>query len=274
MNLNSNIKFHNTLQNDPWSWPMLNKKDTMYLSTIKDTDLGMNKYNRSVQNRILDTQDINSKKEKLHPRETSSLKTDDIPRSCPKKLFNFIERPYNKFNNDDIDKCKPRAKHFMTNRPVTDPLNPVYDLPTELPLEPYEPKFIRDAMNIDDIRGTKPKIKIKDLNRGLPTNFVDDIVEKEKHKKFERTTLLDSLYVEDINNKTKFKSKRVTNPLEPQYVYRFKGEDPILIGEIEKNKSKIRHRYVNKEDYNLQTKDVEGAQVSTYGNKMFKEEVR
>lgn len=273
MNLNSNINFHNTLQNDPWGWPMLNKKDTMYLSTIRDVDVGLNQYHKTVKNRNLDTSDINSKNQRPKSRETNSLKTDDISKSCPKKLFNFVDRPYNRFTNDDIDKTKPRAKCFMTNRPVTDPLNPQYDLPTDLPLEPYEPKFLRDAMNVDDIRGTKPKIKIKDLKRAQPTNFVDDIVEKEKNKKFERQTVLDSLYVEDINNKTKFKSKRVTNPLEPQYQFRFKNEEPIVIGEIDKNKSKVRHRKINKDEYCLQIKDIEGAQASTFGNKMFIEEV-
>ena len=252
---------------------MPSKKETMYLSTIRDSDVGLNRYSRTVQSRNLETQDINYKRGKSNARESYVLKTDDIAKSCPKKLFNFIERPYDRFTNDDIRRCRPRAKHFMTNRPPTDPLNPVYDMPSELPLEPYEPKFIRDSMNVDDIRGTKPRIKIKDLKKAHPTNYVDDIVEKEKNKKFERTTVLDSLNVEDINNKTRFRSKRVTNPLAPEYQFRFKGEEPVVIGEIDKNKSRIRHRKIVKDEYCLQTQDIEGAQVSTHGNRMFKEEV-
>ena len=52
------IDFHNTLLQDPYEWNFPARKDTMYLSTIKEQDVGFNKYSFARKSRTLYTQDI------------------------------------------------------------------------------------------------------------------------------------------------------------------------------------------------------------------------
>jgi len=49
----------------------------------------------------------------------------------------------------------------MTKREPSNPLNPVYKLPSFTVVPPEVPKFIRDPMHIEDIDGTKPIRKKK-----------------------------------------------------------------------------------------------------------------
>lgn len=46
---------------------------------------------------------------------------------------------------------------FVTNRKATNPLTPEYVLPSYETVEPLEQKFIRDSINIEDIKGARPK---------------------------------------------------------------------------------------------------------------------
>ena len=49
---------------------------------------------------------------------------------------------------------------------------------------------------------------------------------------------------------------------------KYTGIDKVIeIGKIEKNKSKILHRKINKEDLQLKTKDIEGCRVQSAYNK-------
>lgn len=270
MNLNSNQP-----KTDPWNWPMPCKKDTMYLSTVsKPVNKKKKTGKENLRNTNLDIRDINQKPRVKIQRESMSLKTNDIARSCPKKLFGKVEQPFNRFTNNDINGTKPVPAKFVTNRPPSDPLDPQYILPSIPPLEPYEPKFIRDNINVNDIKGTKPRIHIKSMKREQPTNFIADIVDKPKQRYKERNVYVDSLFTEDINKKIKSKSKRVTNPLNPVYQFKFKNQDTIEIGDIDHNKPRILHKESNKDQYNLLTMDIGGAQASTFGNKMFKEKNR
>lgn len=76
---------------------------------------------------------------------------------------------------DDIPGARPKVlnKFVFTNRCIN-PLEPEYKLPSFEAHEPYEPKFIRDTMNISDIDGTKTKPLHKYETRDL--YHVDDIV--------------------------------------------------------------------------------------------------
>lgn len=47
---------------------------------------------------------------------------------------------------------------MLTTKRHTNPLVPEYDLPTYKAAAPFEPKFIRDAHDVSDIDGAKPKI--------------------------------------------------------------------------------------------------------------------
>ena len=68
---------------------------------------------------------------------------------------------------DDIDGTRHaiRDRMMKTSRHV-DPLNPKYQLPSAMPVDPLIPKFIRDNMNVDDIDGAKAKPPKKFQVRG------------------------------------------------------------------------------------------------------------
>jgi hypothetical protein len=68
-----------------------------------------------------------------------------------------LNKPYYYLRDDDIQGTKPAIATFKTKREPSNPLNPVYKLPSFEPLEPVIPRFIRDSINVDDIGGTKPK---------------------------------------------------------------------------------------------------------------------
>lgn len=46
------------------------------------------------------------------------------------------------------------------------------------------------------------------------------------------------------------------------------------LGEIEKNKSRVLHKKINKEDLQLKTEDIEGCRVSSAFNRYFRESNR
>ena len=67
---------------------------------------------------------------------------------------------------------------------MTNPLNPDYDLPQFEVKLPEPPKFIRDGMSVEDIEGTKPKVRVyKFLGDKLNT---DDIKGTSPKKRLER----------------------------------------------------------------------------------------
>lgn len=107
--------------------------------------------------------------------ESYSLKNDDIDYSCPRRLHQPLNKPYYYLRDDDIAGTKPAIATFKTKREASNPLNPVYRLPSFEPLEPVIPKFIRDSINVDDIVGTKPKSLNKPQVAERLTNNVRDI---------------------------------------------------------------------------------------------------
>ena len=107
--------------------------------------------------------------------ESLSLKNDDIDQSCPKALHQPLNKPYYNLRSDDIAGTKPAIAKFKTKREASNPLNPVYRLPSFEPLEPVIPKFIRDSINVDDIPGTRPKTFHQRTIEDRITNNVLDI---------------------------------------------------------------------------------------------------
>lgn len=123
----------------------------MYLSTIKDNDIGFNKYNTVRQSRSLFTGDIVGKKRHVSNNRNFNLKNNDIEKSQPRKLNQPLNKAYYHLRNDDIEGSKPCMNKFKTKRNPSNPLNPKYVLPSYDELEPINPKFIRDTLNIDVI---------------------------------------------------------------------------------------------------------------------------
>jgi hypothetical protein len=82
----------------------------------------------------------------------------DVPGSKSKPLTHSRNVRDNSLYVDDIDGTRPFIKEriLMTKRQVN-PLNPEYPLPSFASTEPYEPKFIRDTLDIRDIDGSRSK---------------------------------------------------------------------------------------------------------------------
>ena len=120
---------------------------------------------------------------------------------------------------NDIQGAAPQIVKFQSTRQGNDPLNPNYNL-SKVEVRPATPpKFIRDAMGIDDIERSKPKA---DIMAGRPTRDVmkiDDITgtrAQQRHKPRQNSGGYTSYDYTDIT-KMERKSKRCSNPLDPTY---------------------------------------------------------
>ena len=278
-NLNSKIiKFHNTSSQNPFkNYPAFTKTDTMFLSTIKPSDNSQNRYKSTPHILNLTTFDINKKKLPKKTRKNSSLKTSDIKNCRCKKHFGFIKKNYDKFLNNDILFNKPNVVNFKTKRFPTNPLCPVYNLPKLIPngkifanlnsAHKITYRYIKDSLRLDDIKGAKSELLIK--NKYLKkTNFIEDIEigkvvrKKRKNLKYE-------------NVKKKFKSRRKTDPLNPIYLFINKKTDKKReIGLIEKNLPKILHKNLKKKkDMNLNIRDIEKTEPFSCIKDLYKKKV-
>lgn len=170
------------------------------------------------QSRGLFTKDIVDTRTKILKSESYSLKNDDIDASGPRKLHQPLNKPYYYLRDDDITGTKPSIIKFKTKRESSNPLNPVYKLASFEPLEPVVPKFIRDNISVNDIEGTKPEIFHQKTKAGRPSNEVRDIEGARPKKEYIRKHIMSPLEVKDINEFRMFRTTRVTNPLEPNYV--------------------------------------------------------
>jgi hypothetical protein len=99
----------------------------------------------------------------------------------------------------------------------------------------------RDNFNVHDIEGARPK----------------------PEKMFEKPNFHDP---KDINRGEAFVSKRVPNPLSPEYIVRDEDGNIMTIGDIQGSRPK---QFVNHErgthDRQLNIYDIEGARPNQYG---------
>ena len=70
-----------------------------------------------------------------------------------------LNKPEYNLTNADIAGSKTQVLKFVTTRKPSNPLTPSYKLASFTVVPPDPPKFIRDAMTIDDIEGTRPVLK-------------------------------------------------------------------------------------------------------------------
>ncbi|XP_024536500.1 uncharacterized protein LOC9630602 isoform X1 [Selaginella moellendorffii] len=117
-----------------------------------------------------------------------SLTTEGIPLSTPAPLYKYLNRgpsasptltknwpelknrPRKPLRNrpndclyiDDIEGCRPDPKNMKLGNKArgTSPLVPEYKLPSFVEPSPYEPKFLKDSMNVNDIDGSRPSSRI------------------------------------------------------------------------------------------------------------------
>ena len=105
----------------------------------------------------------------------------DIERSSPAALHIGLNKPETNLNIRDIQGSSPKCVQFTTNRFGHNPLSPTYHLQKvdTRPITP--PKFIRDAMDISDIPGARPKKDWHNQAKTKQTNKIDDIPGTKAH---------------------------------------------------------------------------------------------
>ncbi len=163
---------------------------------------------------------------------------------------------------------------FQSKRQANDPLNPTYNL-SKVEVRPATPpKFIRDAMAIDDIDKTRPKV---DQMAGRPTRDVmkiDDIQgtrAQQRHRPRQNSAGFTTYDYTDVT-KMERKSKRCSNPLEPVYAVMDDNNNRVEIGAVEGSKpAKMPEPPKDRSAFggSLQTTDIAGAQTSTKGLGVF-----
>lgn len=75
----------------------------------------------------------------------------------------------------DIHGAAPQIVKFQSKRQGNDPLNPQYNIPQVEVRPATPPKFIRDAMNIDDIDRCRPRADVMAGRKTRDPMRLDDI---------------------------------------------------------------------------------------------------
>ena len=159
--------------------------------------------------------------EKINKKKQSEI----LKNLYTKKIKNIKENFHKtNFSNKEINIFK--TKKLKTNR-CTNPLNPKYNFPKIKHINKKIPKFLKDPLEINDIKGTRSKFKIKKLNNSSK----EKIFLKKKKTYYNKQDFILKTDDLEIKNKKKFYS---TNPLDPEY----KINKNLIIGKIFKNKPK------------------------------------
>lgn len=141
-------------------------------------------------------------------------------------------------------------------------MNPNYKL-AQVEVRPATPpKFIRDAMSIDDIDKTKPKT---DVMAGRPTRDVlkiDDIQgtrAQPRHRARQNSNGFNQYDYTDVTKQER-KSKRCSNPLDPTYTVADEGGKTCEIGSVFGSKpAKMPGPPKDRVSGSLNTSDIAGA---------------
>ena len=147
------------------------------------------------------------------------MHNDDVEGAGPRMLHIGLNKPEYNLTNNDIAGSKTQILKFITTRQPSNPLNPVYKLPSFTVVPPEPPKFVRDAMIIEDIDGTRPKAKKTFAPRDTLNCF--DIDGAKAKVQYKRNTVGDTGYSNIAYNdvtKKPWASRRCTNPNDPVYV--------------------------------------------------------
>jgi hypothetical protein len=213
----------------------------------------------------LRTDDIDGARAKTSPFKTRdhALNISDIEGTHATPMFNPNSTPIDVMKVRDIDGSTPRiCRNLPHSSRHTNPLNPEYQLPTKEEVPPPEIPFIYDGINFDDIPGVHPKsyktdkpprdiMKTSDIPGASARRLVGTADRDNR-----------SLDVRDINGNGRFRTRRSTNPLNPQYVF----DGGVLkddFGVASSNYGTRREPL----DISLTTSDIEGAAVTRYADK-------
>ena len=188
---------------------------------------------------------------------------EDIDKACPQPRHRSLNKPSMNLLTADLPNASPNVLQFQTTRKDHNPLNPIYKLPSYEVKPNTPPLYLRDAINIDDIEGCKPSVYSKWQTRN---SDISDI----PGAKAQTRRLLnkpDLNNPRDINTIEVFESKRVTNPLMPEYLCRDENNQLVTVGNVLGSQPR---RTVNlstsPHNRHLSTSDIEGASAGTKGN--------
>ena len=198
----------------------------------------------------------------------------DIDRSGPRALHIGLYKNETNLKSDDIQGAAPQIVKFQSTRQGNDPLNPSYNL-SKVEIRPATPpKFIRDAMGIDDIDKSRPKADVMAGRKTRDVMKVDDIEgtrAQPRHKPRDNSGGFTTYDYTDVT-KIERKSKRCSNPLDPTYTAIDENGKGYDIGKVDGSaparmpdapKDRTAH------GGSLQTGDIAGAQTSTKGLGVF-----
>ena len=261
-NLVNNKK--NFLSTIDYNYPSLNRKDLSDLSNINDKNHQFKKLNTnrdwSLNLYNLDIEGSSPRKfGYFFNKEDFTNKNSDIEKSSPKSYNKNINKISFNLTNNDIEFSKPQCVKNTTTR-HTNPLEPKYIMKTPeiLPMTP--PKFIRDVMEINDIRGCRPK-KIGNEKNLFKEPIIKDVIKDSWPKKpYLRKSKYEYLDYRDVTNQTI--NHRNTNPLRPIYNWSY-VDDKKCFGPIDGNSPLVYSKYLYKNPLNLTNKDIEGTNTNS-----------
>ena len=267
------IQEKNNLKNKPknflstidYNYPSLNRKDLSDLTNINDKNHQFKKLNTnrdwSLNLYNLDIEGSSPRKfGYFFNKEDFTNKNSDIEKSSPKNYnLNINKKTFN-LTNDDIEFSKPQCVKNATTR-HTNPLQPKYIMnnPEILPISP--PKFIRNAMEINDIKGSRPKKIGTDKNlfkEPILKEIIKDSWPRNPYKV--RKSKYEYLDYRDVSNS--YKNFRNTNPLRPIYNWSY-FDNTKSYGPIDGNYPLVYSKYLYKTPFNLNNKDIEDSNTGS-----------
>ena len=254
-------KFSSTID---YNYPSLNRKDLSDLSNINDKrkyfkklntkrDWSLNLYN-------LDIEGSSPRKfGYFFNKEDFINKNSDIEGASPKNFNQNTNKKNFNLTNDDIEFSKPQCVKNASTR-HSNPLEPKYNIvdPPILPITP--PKFIRDNIGVEDIKGARPK------KMGNNQNLFKEPIKKEiikdswPRKPYLRKSKYEFLDYRDV---TKQRAHfRNTNPLRPLYDWSY-VDNTKSFGPIDGNYPLVYSKFVYKNPFILNNKDIEGSNTGS-----------
>ena len=263
-NYNIESKSQKMLSTIDYNYPSLNRKDLSDLSNINDKNHQFKKLNTnrdwSLNLYNLDIEGSSPRKfGYFFNKEDFTNKNSDIEKSSPRNYNKNINKKSFNLTNDDIEFSKPQCVKNATTR-HTNPLEPKYMIknPDLLPITP--PRFIRDSMDIKDIRGSGPKKIGNDKNLFKEPIMKDIIKDSWPRKPYLRKSKYEYLDYRDVTNT--FINHRNTNPLRPIYNWSY-VDDKKCFGPIDGNYPLVYSKYLYKNPFNLTNKDIEDSNTGS-----------
>ena len=250
----------NKVNNIDFNFPSLNRKDLSDLSNINNKNKKFKKLNTnrdwSLNLYNLDIEGSSPRKfGYFFNKEDFTNKNSDIEKSSPKNYNIKINKKSFNLTNDDIEFSKPQCVKNATTR-HTNPLQPKYIMksPEILPITP--PKFIRNAMDVKDIKGSQPKKIGNDKNLFKEPTKKDIIKDSWPRKPYLRKSKYEYMDYRDVTNM--YVKHRNTNPLRPIYNWKY-VDNSKCFGPIDGNYPLVYSKYLYPSPFNLTNKDIEGS---------------